>query len=124
MFTLAILHTNLPNSYRNVWWNTSLHDTIVLGLVPNIGVVSGGLALMCFGSMIGHFKWTQFASCLLTVLFGALMALGEPDRKAMIIAFTAINQFVFGWALYLACAYTQLGVSCSSFSVTYLGFCT
>lgn len=50
-------------------------------------------------------------SVVITVIFGALLALGTPNRKGMMIAFVFLNQIAMGWGQYLSIAYTQLGVS-------------
>lgn len=44
------------------------------------------------------------------VVFGALVALGTPDRKAMMIAFVFLAEMGFGWGQYLSIAFIQFGV--------------
>jgi hypothetical protein len=44
------------------------------------------------------------------VVFGSLMALGNPQRKGMMIAFVFLCQTGFGWAQYLSIAFIQFGV--------------
>ncbi|KAF5963036.1 major facilitator superfamily transporter [Fusarium coicis] len=96
----------------NVFWGgaTDITTGIALSLPPNVGLVVGGLILVLFGSRLRRWKWTLTASVVITTLFGALMALGQPDRKGMMIAFVFINQVAMGWGQYLSIAYTQLGV--------------
>ena len=43
------------------------------------------------------------------VVFGALLALGKPDNKGMIMAFVFIAETGFGWAQYLSIAFIQFG---------------
>lgn len=57
---------------------------IVLTLPQNLGLVTGAMALTIFGSKIGHWRWTLTGSVTMMVVFGALMALGTPDRKGMV----------------------------------------
>lgn len=89
---------------------TDLTTGCVLSLVPNLGLLLGGILLVLFGSRIRHWKWTLTGSVVITVLFGALLGLGRPDRKGMMIAFVFLNQITMGWGQYLSIAYTQLGV--------------
>lgn len=44
------------------------------------------------------------------VLWGSLVAMITPYNKAKIIAFVALSQASYGWAVYLSVTYTQLGV--------------
>ena len=80
-------------------------------MVPNLGLLFGAILLVLFGSRIRRWKWTLTGSVIITVLFGALLGLGRPDRKGMMIAFVFLNQVTMGWGQYLSIAYTQLGVS-------------
>ncbi|KAK7427168.1 hypothetical protein QQZ08_006281 [Neonectria magnoliae] len=43
------------------------------------------------------------------VVFGALLALGTPDRFGMMIAFIFIAEVGFSWAQYLSIAFIQFG---------------
>lgn len=90
---------------------TSLSVGSLLALPPNLGLVFGGLLLVAFGRRIRKWKWTLTISVVIMVVFGALLALARPDRKAMMIVFVVLNQLGFGWAQYLSIAFTQLGVS-------------
>lgn len=44
------------------------------------------------------------------VVFGALLALGNPERKSMMLAFVFLSMTGFGWAQYLSIAFIQFGV--------------
>lgn len=65
---------------------------------------------MAFGTKLGHWKWTLTASVVIMVLFGALLGLGNPDRKGMMIAFVFLSQMGFGWAQIMSIAFIQFGV--------------
>ncbi|RVX72009.1 hypothetical protein B0A52_04607 [Exophiala mesophila] len=96
----------------NVFWGgaTDIYTGSVLSLPPNLGLLVGAILLVLFGSRLRRWKWTLTGSVVITVLFGALLGLGRPDRKAMMIAFVFINQITMGWGQFLSIAYTQLGV--------------
>lgn len=68
------------------------------------------MLLTVFGSKIGHWRWQLTSSVALTVLFGALLALGNPSRKGMMIAFVFLAETAYGWAQYLSITYIQFGV--------------
>jgi hypothetical protein len=74
-------------------------------------------------------KWTLTASVTIMVVFGALLALENPERKRMMIAFVFLCQVRtqvsarpfgvrllsfpkvgFGWAQYISMAFIQFGV--------------
>lgn len=44
------------------------------------------------------------------VFFGALLGLGDPTRKAMMMAFVFLSQTGFGWAQMLSITFIQFGV--------------
>lgn len=104
--------------------NTSFRYAAVLTLPQNLGLTFGAVLLTCFGSMIGRWRWTLTGSVTIMVVFGALLALGTPDRFGMVIAFIFLSEVGFGWAQYLSIAYIQFGTDqvpylpCSS-SATY-----
>ncbi|ORY15339.1 fungal trichothecene efflux pump-domain-containing protein [Clohesyomyces aquaticus] len=83
---------------------------IILTLPQNLGLSFGAALLTVFGRKIGHWKWTLTASVTIMVMFGALLALGNPDRKGMMIAFVFLAETGFGWAQYLSIAFIQFGV--------------
>ncbi|CAO2655346.1 Nn.00g104100.m01.CDS01 [Neocucurbitaria sp. VM-36] len=98
---IATLFTDATTDYKY---------RIVLGLPGNIGLCFGAFLLTVFGHRIGHWKWTLTASVSVMVVFGALLALGNPQRKGMMIAFVFLCQVGFGWAQYLSIAFIQFGV--------------
>jgi hypothetical protein len=53
----------------------------------NPGLCFGAFLLTVLGHRIGHWKWTLTASVTMMVVFGALLALGNPERKGMMVAF-------------------------------------
>lgn len=119
---LAIFLTAAQFYYAlNVIWPTmigvfytdatsSFQDAIILTLPQNLGLVLGAVLLTSFGSMIGHWKWTLTGSVTMMVVFGALLSLGTPDNKGMMIAFIFLAEVGFGWAQYLSIAFIQFGV--------------
>jgi hypothetical protein len=44
------------------------------------------------------------------VFFGALLGLGDPTRKGMMMAFVFLSQTGFGWAQMLSITFIQFGV--------------
>jgi hypothetical protein len=89
---------------------TDFKYAIVLTLPQNLGLTFGAVLLTTFGTMIGHWKWTLTGSVTILVVFGALLALGTPERKGMMIAFVFLAEMGFGWAQYLSIAFIQFGV--------------
>jgi hypothetical protein len=89
--------------------NTDFRYAIVLTLPQNLGLTFGAVLLTVFGSMIGHWRWTLTGSVTVMVVFGALLALGTPDRFGLVIAFIFLSEVGFGWAQYLSIAYIQFG---------------
>ncbi|KAF2466187.1 MFS general substrate transporter [Lindgomyces ingoldianus] len=83
---------------------------IVMTLPQNLGLCFGAALLTIFGRKIGHWKWTLTASVSIMVVFGALLGLGNPNRKGMMIAFVFLAETGFGWAQYLSIAFIQFGV--------------
>lgn len=110
MPALKIFRANLSS---NVYWggSTNIQTGSILSLPPNFGLLTGAILLVLFGSRLRRWKWTLTGSVVITVLFGALLGLGTPERKGMMIAFVFINQVTMGWGQFLSIAYTQLGVS-------------
>jgi MFS family permease len=56
----------------------------ILTLPQNLGLTFGAVLLTIFGSKIGHWRWTLTASVTVMVVFGALLALGTPNRKGCV----------------------------------------
>lgn len=44
------------------------------------------------------------------VFFGALLGLGDPTRKTMMMVFVCLSQIGFGWAQMLSITFIQFGV--------------
>ena len=44
------------------------------------------------------------------VVFGALLALGNPQRRGLMFAMVFLAELGFGWAQYLSIAFIQFGV--------------
>ncbi|KAB5517489.1 fungal trichothecene efflux pump [Coniochaeta sp. 2T2.1] len=88
---------------------TSVYRATALTLPANLGLLLGAVALSFFGTAVGHWRWTLTGSVSIMVLFGALLALGNPDRFGMMTAFVFLGQVGFGWAQYLSIAYVQFG---------------
>lgn len=88
---------------------TDFKYAIVLTLPQNLGLTFGAVLLTLFGTKIGHWRWTLTGSVTIMVVFGALLALGTPDRFGMVIAFIFIAEVGFGWAQYLSIAFIQFG---------------
>lgn len=89
---------------------TSFQYATILTLPQNLGLVFGAVLLSVFGSAIGHWRWTLTGSVTIMVVFGALLALGNPERKGMMMAFVFLAETGFGWAQYLSIAFIQFGV--------------
>ncbi|KAJ2906622.1 putative trichothecene efflux pump protein [Zalerion maritima] len=97
---ISVFFTDATSDFR---------EGVILTLPGNLGLTFGAVLLTLFGSKIGHWKWTLTGSVAIMVVFGALMALGTPDRKGMMIAFVFLCQVGFGWAQYLSIAFIQFG---------------
>jgi Fungal trichothecene efflux pump (TRI12) len=89
---------------------TTLKQTAIMSLPPNLGLVFGEILLMVFGTRVGHWKWALTGSVTIMVFFGALLGLGTPERKGMLMAFGFLSQMGFGWAQMMSIAFIQFGV--------------
>ncbi|KAJ9643358.1 hypothetical protein H2199_004037 [Coniosporium tulheliwenetii] len=98
---IAVFFTNETTDFRYA---------VILTLPQNLGLTFGAVLLTLFGSKIGHWKWTLTGSVTIMVVFGALLALGTPQRKGLMIAFVFLAEIGFGWAQYLSIAFIQFGV--------------
>lgn len=87
---------------------TPLRETLLLSLPSNLGLVVGEILLITIASKIGHWKWTLTGSVFLMVFFGALLGLGNPSRKSMMMGFVFISQMGFGWAQMLSITFIQV----------------
>ena len=77
-----------------------LSETLKLSLPSNLGLVVGEILLILFGTKLGHWKWTLTGSVTIMVFFGALLALGNPERKNMMMGFVFISQMGFGYVMF------------------------
>jgi hypothetical protein len=89
---------------------STIKESVLLTLPSNLGLVFGEILLMLFGTPLGHWKWTLTGSVAIMVLFGALLGLGDPSRKAMMMVFVFLSQTAFGWAQMLSITFIQFGV--------------
>ena len=88
---------------------TPLAKSLKLATVPGFGVLTGALLLSFAGSQIKHWKWQLTGSVTLMTFFGALLALGNPEREALCVACLFLSSAAFAWAQYLSIAYIQFG---------------
>ncbi|ORY03042.1 fungal trichothecene efflux pump [Clohesyomyces aquaticus] len=89
---------------------STIKESVLLTLPSNIGLVFGEILLMIFGTPFGHWKWTLTGSVTIMVFFGALLGLGDPTRKTMMMVFVFLSQTGFGWAQMLSITFIQFGV--------------
>jgi hypothetical protein len=89
---------------------TPLKQVLLWSLPSNLGLVFGEILLICFGTKVGHWKWSLTGAVTIMVFFGALLGLGNPDRKNMLMAFVFLSQMGFGWAQMLSITFIQFGV--------------
>ncbi|KAI1319486.1 MFS general substrate transporter [Xylariaceae sp. FL0255] len=88
---------------------TPFRSQVLLTLPSNLGLMTGALLMTLLDNKIGHWRWTFIRSVTIMVVFGALLALGTPERKGLVIALVFIGQAGFGWAQYVSIAYVQFG---------------
>jgi hypothetical protein len=81
-----------------------------LSLPQGLGVTTGGVLLSIFGSKIRRWHWQHTCAITVMVLFGSLLALGNPNNMGMMIAFLFLSLVGYGWAIYLCIAISQMGV--------------
>lgn len=118
---IALFVINMSYYSANVLWPTMItvfytndganwRYAVVLSLPQGLGVVTGAVLLVLFGSSLRHWQWTLTAAVFIMVLFGALLALATPTNKGLMVVFVFLNQVGFGWAIYLSIAISQMGV--------------
>ncbi|KAI1628444.1 fungal trichothecene efflux pump [Exophiala viscosa] len=98
---INVFYTNATSSFTKA---------IILTLPQGLGLATGSVLLSVLGSRIGHWRWSMIGSFTLMVLFGGLLAMGNPDRKALMIACVFLCEVAYGWAQYLNITYIQFGV--------------
>ncbi|KAK3679198.1 hypothetical protein LTR78_000759 [Recurvomyces mirabilis] len=108
-YGINIIYPTMVNVFY-ITPTTTRSEQLLLTLPGNIGLVFGAMCLICFGNLIGHWKWTLCISWAGMTLWGGLMALVTPSNKGLMIAFAFLEQTFFGWAQYESIAFTQLGV--------------
>lgn len=83
---------------------------VLLSSIQGIAITTGAVLLAWFGGYIKHWNWQLTGSVFVMVLFGVLMALGNPNNEGLMIACVFISQTAYGWAIYLSIAMSQMGV--------------
>jgi hypothetical protein len=70
----------------NVWYTdpTDYKYQAVLTLPGNLGLAFGAALLSAFGTKVGHWRWQLVISVAGMVLFGALLALGNPGNMGYV----------------------------------------
>ncbi len=97
---IAVFFTNEMSSYT---------EAMKLSLSQGVGITTGALILSFEGSHFKHWKWQLAGAATVMTIFGGLLALGNPNRKALCIAFTYLSSVRYGYAQYLSIAYIQFG---------------
>jgi MFS family permease len=104
----------------NIVWSTIVNTVLTtpdspaslameLSIIQGLGMITGGALLAFLGAYLKHWKWTQFAATTLMTMFGGLLAMVGPNRRAMLIAFNFLGSVSYAWAQYLSIAYCQFG---------------
>jgi hypothetical protein len=96
----------------NVFWGgeSDWRYASLLSIVQGFAIAGGVMFLSFFGSRIRHWNWQLTGYCTVMVTFGVLLALGNPERKAMMIVFVFICQAGYSAGMYLSIAVSQMGV--------------
>lgn len=95
-----------------VYWTTPTtppHITYALATVQGFGIFTGAMILTLGGKYFGHWKLQMGIPITIMTVFGALLAVVEPGREAMGIAFAFLSSAGYGYAQYLSIAYIQFG---------------
>lgn len=82
----------------------------IISLVQGFAICAGVVFLSSFGSVIKHWNWQLTGYCTWMVTFGVLLALVEPNRKALMCVFVFLSQAGYSCSMYLSIAISQLGV--------------
>jgi hypothetical protein len=83
---------------------------VLLSSIQGIAITTGAVLLSWLGGSIKRWNWQLTGSVFIMVLFGVLLALGNPNNKGLMIAFVFLSQAGYGWAIYLSIAISQMGV--------------
>jgi len=86
------------------------HTSVILSIVQGFAILTGVIFLSAFGSVIKKWHHQLTAYTTIMVIFGVLLALGNPQRKGMMIAFVFVSQAAYSAAMYLSIAVCQMGV--------------
>ena len=96
----------------SVFFTTATSDfrqAIYLSLPQGLGLLVGTILLSYFGGRIGHWRWTLTGAVTLMTFWGALLALGTPGRKGLVIACFFLSNVAYGWAQFLSITFIQFG---------------
>jgi hypothetical protein len=97
----------------SVFWSeggTDWRYASLLSVVQGFAILTGVIFLSFFGSLIKRWNWQLTAYTTVMVFFGALLALGTPQRKGMMIVFVFLSQAGYSASIYLCIAVSQMGV--------------
>ncbi|KIW17974.1 hypothetical protein PV08_05169 [Exophiala spinifera] len=95
-----------------VFWTSptsSLSYTLAIILPQNLGLPLGQVFVGLFGSKIRHWRTQYFVAIFLSVLFGTLLALGTKHNMALMMVFSFLCQFGFGYQVPLSMTFLQFG---------------
>lgn len=109
----------------NIIWGTmvslfyarSTADAVRLSLVQGFGFLTGAIGCGALGSTLKHWRLAMFISTFTATLFGGLLALANPNSRAMSITFTFINSVGYGWAQILVITFCQFGAEQSELGI-------
>ncbi|KAI1617384.1 fungal trichothecene efflux pump [Exophiala viscosa] len=96
----------------SVFFTTATSDfrrAIYLSLPQGFGLLVGTILLSYFGGRVGHWRWTLTGAVTLMTFWGALLALGTPARKGLVIACFFLSNVAYGWAQFLSITFIQFG---------------
>jgi len=101
-----------PTMIASFWITdpTAWREASILSLVQGFAICAGVVVLSFAGGRIRRWNWQVTGYCTFMVTFGVLLALVEPDRKALMCVFVFLSQAGYSAAMYLSIAISQLGV--------------
>lgn len=96
----------------SVWYSSSedWKESVILSLPQGFAITFGAVLLSFIGNYLRNWQWQLTGSMLVMVLFGSLLALGNPTNKGLMIAFVFLSQSGYGYAICLTIAVAQMGV--------------
>jgi hypothetical protein len=84
-----------------------------LSIVQGFGITLGATILSFGGTPFArwglNWKWQITIAVTIMTVFGGLLALGNPERQGLSIAFAFLSATGYGFAQYLSIAYIQFG---------------